>query len=184
LITFQSGSTRIPLFFFHGDWGGDGLYCGHVAQKLGDDQPFYVLPPYRSGKKKILTVREMVDYHLAVMRQHTPHGPYLLGGYCIGATLTVEVARRRLEQGEKVEHLLLVDPPLGKAPSLPAVWRGFDIVGNILNWDLLKKIQYFDRYGVSVILWSGVVSPQQGRRHQAPARPRPRQRCARCRTGL
>ncbi len=153
LITFQAGGSRTPLFFFHGDWGGAGLYCGYLAQKLGEDQPLHVLVPYRSGKQTVLTMQEMVAHHLKVLREHTPHGPYVLGGYCVGATLAVEVARQLLKEGEKVEYLLLVDPPRGKSPALPWVWRLFDFAGNILNWDLKKKIQRFDRYGCSIMRW-------------------------------
>jgi hypothetical protein len=120
---------------------------------MGPNQPFHALPPYQSGKQEILTIQQMVDYHIAVMREHTPHGPYLLGGYCVGATLAVEMARQLIAQGEDVQHLLLLDPPHGKAPSLKWMWRFVDKAGGALKWDLLKKIHLYDRYGVSILRW-------------------------------
>jgi amino acid adenylation domain-containing protein len=153
LVTFQAGGTRVPVFFLHGDWGGSGLYCGYLAQGLGPDQPLHALSPYRSGKQSVITVEEMVEHHVKVIREHTPNGPYIIGGYCVGATLAVEVARELMAQGQKVEHLLLVDPPRGKAPSLHGLWSVFDIFGRIMGRDLLTRINHFDHYGVSILRW-------------------------------
>jgi acyl carrier protein len=153
LITFQSKGSRPPLFFLHGDWAGGGLYCARLSQHLGEDQPFYSLPPYRSGEQRVLKLEEMVDYHLAIIRKHTPHGPYLLGGYCAGATIAMEIGRKLVEQGEKVPYLLLLDLPRRAVPWLRKVWSYVDKGGDILKWDLLKKIQFFDRYPVSLSRW-------------------------------
>jgi len=153
LVTVQAKGSRPPLFFLHGDWAGGGFYCGRLSQQLGEDQPFYVLPPYRLGKQNGLTLEEMAAYHIAAMREHTPHGPYLLGGYCIGAIVAMEVARQLVEKGEKISHLLLIDPALWGAPWLRWIWPMVNQVGNILKWDMQKKIYYFDRYGVSFSRW-------------------------------
>ena len=153
LITVQAKGSRPPLFFLHGDWAGGGFYCGRLSQQLGEDQPFYALPPYRSGKQRVLTLEEMVAHHLAVIREHTPRGPYLLGGYCIGAKVAMEIARQLVEKGEKIAQLLLIDPPLWGIPGLRLFWPFIDKVGEILRWDLQKKIYYFDRYGVSFSRW-------------------------------
>jgi surfactin synthase thioesterase subunit len=153
LVTVQSKGDRPPLFFLHGDWAGGGFYCGRLSQQLGEDQPFYALPPYRSGKQSVLTLEEMAAYHIAAMREHTAHGPYLLGGYCIGATVAMEIARQLVEKGETVTHLLLIDPPQWVVPWLRWFWPFVDKVGEILKWDLQKKIYYFDLYGVSFARW-------------------------------
>lgn len=152
LVTVQPKGDRQPLFFLHGDWAGGGFYCGRLSQQLGEDQPFYVLPPYRSGKESIFTLEEMAAYHIAAMQEHTPHGPYLLGGYCIGATVAMEMARQLVGKGEKVTHLLLIDP-LSGTPWLRWAWPLVDKAGGILKWDLQKKIHYFDRNAVSFARW-------------------------------
>jgi pimeloyl-ACP methyl ester carboxylesterase len=153
LITFQAKGSRPPLFFLHGDWAGGGFYCGRLSQRLGEDQPFYALPPYRSGKQSTLHLEEMVAYHLAVIREHTPHGPYLLGGYCAGAKVAMEIARELVKQGEEVPHLLLLDLPQRSLSWLHNIWPYVDKGGDLLKWDLQKKIQFFDRYPVSFARW-------------------------------
>jgi thioesterase domain-containing protein len=119
---------------------------------LGEDQPFYVLPPYRSGKQNVFTLEEMAAYHIAAMQERSPHGPYLLGGYCIGATIAIEMARQLVAKGERVTHLLLIDP-LSGTPWLRLAWPIVDGVGEFQKWDLQKKIHYFDRYAVSLARW-------------------------------
>jgi len=152
LVAIQTKGRKPPLFFLHGDWAGGGFYCGRLSQLLGEDQPFYVLPPYRSGKETVFTLEDMAAYHLAAMREHTPHGPYLLGGYCIGATIAIEMARQLVAQGEKVSHLLLIDP-LSGTPWLRLAWPLIDRVGDLRKWDLQRKIHVFDSYAVSFARW-------------------------------
>jgi acyl-CoA synthetase (AMP-forming)/AMP-acid ligase II/pimeloyl-ACP methyl ester carboxylesterase len=153
LVPVQPKGGRQPLFFLHGDWAGGGFYCGRLAQQLGEDQPFFALPPWRSGKQSASTLKDMAAYHIAAIREHTPKGPYLIGGYCIGATVAMEMARQLVAQGEKVTHLLLIDPPLWGPQWLRGVWPIIDKWGEFRKWDLQKKIYHFDRYGVSFARW-------------------------------
>jgi pimeloyl-ACP methyl ester carboxylesterase len=153
VITFQAKGSRPPLIFLHGDWGGGGLYCGYLAQKLGDDQPFYALSPYHSGRKEVLPMEEMVNAHIADIRSIAPHGPYLLGGYCIGALVAIEAARKLVAQGEDVRHLLLIDFPVWPVDQVRKIWDAVDKFGNVLGWDLIKKIAFLDRSPLSFLRW-------------------------------
>jgi pimeloyl-ACP methyl ester carboxylesterase len=153
VVTVQSKGNRPPLFFLHGDWAGGGFYCGQLSQQMGEDQPFYALPPHRSGKQSVQSLEEMAAFHIAAIREHSPRGPYLLGGYCIGATVAMEIARQLVAQGEKVTRLLLIDPPQLGARWLRVVWPLIDKIGRDRHWDLQKRIYYFDRYAVSLSRW-------------------------------
>jgi len=152
LVPVQTKGSRLPLFFLHGDWAGGGFYCSRLSDQLGGDQPFYALPPYRVGKAELLTMEDMAAHHVKIIKEHTPHGPYLLGGYCIGATVAMEIARQLVGQGEQVSHLLLIDPPT-PIPWLRFAWPIVDKLGNIMRWDLQKKIHGFDVTAVSFARW-------------------------------
>jgi hypothetical protein len=95
----------------------------------------------------------MAAYHVHAMQEQRPHGPYVLGGYCVGATLAGEMARQLAEKGENVAHLLLIDPPLWGTPWFRWVWPCVNQLGDVLQWDLQRKIYYFDRYCVSFSRW-------------------------------
>lgn len=152
LVTVQPKGTRLPLYFLHGDWAGGGFYCSRISQQLGDDQPFYALPPYRTGKVELLKMEEEAAYHIKIIQEHSPHGPYVLGGYCIGATVVMEIARQLVAKGETVSHLLLIDPPT-PISWLRHCWPAIDTLGNLLGWDLHKKIHSFDLTAVALARW-------------------------------
>jgi amino acid adenylation domain-containing protein len=176
LVTLQTKGRRPPLFFLHGDWAGGGLYCSRLSAHLGDEQPFYVLPPYQSETRTVLTLEEMAARHLALVREKAPHGPYVLGGYCIGSVVAIEMARQLVAAGEAVGHLLLIDFPrvgdswqhsswyvieyLAKihgwnpetkmrlyAPYWRRLsWSAVDLWGQAGRWTLQKKIDFYDRH--------------------------------------
>ncbi len=152
LVAVQTKGARPPIFFLHGDWAGGGFYCSRLSEKLGENQPFYALPPYRAGKPELLTMEEMAAHHVKIIKEHTPQGPYLLGGYCIGATVAMEIARQLVENGDQVSHMLLIDPPT-PVPWLRMAWPLLDKVGNLMEWDLQKKIHGFDVTAVSCARW-------------------------------
>ena len=153
VIPVQSGGTRAPLFFLHGDWIGGGFYCNRLARDLGAGQPFYALPPFHMTDERIVTMREMAAHHVAALRAERPHGPYRIGGYCIGAAVAVEVARQLVEEGAAVEQLLLVDPPLWGGVFLAGLWPWIDRLGDRRGWNLERKIAFFDRTAVAATRW-------------------------------
>jgi thioesterase domain-containing protein len=51
----------------------------------------------------------MAELYVRELRLVQPHGPYFLGGYCMGGTVALEMAQRLTEMGEKVALLALFD---------------------------------------------------------------------------
>ena len=107
-------STRTPFFYFHSyPLGTQPLYTVALARALGKEQPFYLVDPYKYEYKSADTptsLEEVAAAHLQSIRAVQPEGPYLLGGFCIGAYLAYEVARQLQAQGQQIELLLLVSP--------------------------------------------------------------------------
>lgn len=153
VIPVQTAGARPPLFFLHGDWIGGGFYCNRLARDLGGEQPFYAMPPYHMRDEEIISMREMAARQITSLRQERPHGPYLIGGYCIGAVVAIEVARQLVAEGETVEHLFLVDPPLWGGVGLRGLWPWVDRFGDRRGWNLEKKIAVFDRTAVAFTRW-------------------------------
>ena len=114
LIAIQRGSPeQRPFFLVPGGWGGEVefLVYAQIKRHVGADLPIYGLKargldgleePHRS-------VREMAVDYVDEIRTVQPHGPYLLGGECIGGALAYEMARRLEELGEKLDLLVLLD---------------------------------------------------------------------------
>jgi thioesterase domain-containing protein len=51
----------------------------------------------------------MAELYVQEIRRVQPHGPYFLGGYCMGGTVALEMALRLTQMGEKVALLALFD---------------------------------------------------------------------------
>jgi len=110
LVTIQPKGSRPPFFCMHGA-GGNVLIYRELSNHLGEDQPFYGLQSQGlDGNSEPLTrIEDMATAYVREMRRVQPKGPYYLGGYCLGGTITYEVAQQLRAQGEEVGLLAMFD---------------------------------------------------------------------------
>jgi phthiocerol/phenolphthiocerol synthesis type-I polyketide synthase E len=110
LVAIQPAGSRPPFFCIHAA-GGNVLIYRELSRHLGTDQPFFGLqcqgldgsfPPLRK-------IEDMATLYTKEIRRARPHGPYLVGGYCGGGTIALEVAQQLRAMGENVALLALFD---------------------------------------------------------------------------
>jgi thioesterase domain-containing protein len=58
------------------------------------------------------TVEEMASYYISEICRIQPHGPYFLGGYCLGGIIAFEMAQQLLRRGERVALVAPISTPL------------------------------------------------------------------------
>jgi len=110
VVVLQRDGTETPFAFVHGDVRGGGWYCRRMATLLGDEVPLIILPTLRSGDEPgPRTIEAMARAHVATLRRVQPHGPYRLGGFCVGGLIAYEMARQLVAIGERVERAVVVD---------------------------------------------------------------------------
>ncbi|HYZ15668.1 MAG TPA: amino acid adenylation domain-containing protein [Candidatus Acidoferrum sp.] len=110
MVPVQTEGDRTPFFFLHGDYTGVGLYARRFAGALGEGQPIYAIPPHGAdGGTVPETIEEMARDSLRLIRNVQPRGPYLLGGYCMGGLVALEMARQLHASGEQIIRLVLVE---------------------------------------------------------------------------
>ena len=143
LVKLQGGS-KTPFFFLHADFRGGGFYCLNLARGLGEDQPFYALPPYGlDGGPRPPTVEAMAAGYIEMLRAAEPHGPYFLGGLCHGGLVAFEMARQLERQGEKVELVVMIGPAPSNPPRLRFVQDVVFAVGFVLGLDPEQRRKLF-----------------------------------------
>jgi phthiocerol/phenolphthiocerol synthesis type-I polyketide synthase E len=123
LVAIRSTGSRPPFFCVHGA-GGNVLIYRDLARRLGAEQPFYGLQcPGLDGSCAPLTrIEDMAARYVKEIRKVQPHGPYFLGGYCLGGTVAFEIAQQIHAQGERVALLALFDTTNWAKIPLPSMW--------------------------------------------------------------
>ncbi len=113
MIEVQKGNSARRLFFLHGDFHGGGVYCTFLARHIGRDQAFVAIHPHGLSEAQVpTTIEGMAADRVRLIREYQPHGPYLLGGHCNGGLVAFEIAQQLVRQGERVEYLAIIAPPV------------------------------------------------------------------------
>jgi thioesterase domain-containing protein len=80
------------------------------AQLLGPNQPFLGMPwPDLPELEKPYDIRQIAALLVKRILSKQPHGPYVVGGWCVASTVAYEIAQQLTERGETVELLLFFD---------------------------------------------------------------------------
>jgi amino acid adenylation domain-containing protein len=122
LVAVKRGGHKPPVFCV---CAGDGNATGFaaLARRLPDDQPVYALQPRGlNGNAPLQTsVTAAAKHYIRQLRRLQPHGPYLLAGRCLGASIAYEMARRLTASGQEVGLLAALDSggPLWQQRLLP-----------------------------------------------------------------
>jgi acyl-CoA synthetase (AMP-forming)/AMP-acid ligase II/thioesterase domain-containing protein len=119
VIPLQASGTRTPLFLVHpGD--GDVLAYPVLARLLGPEQPSYALRAngIDDGRPTPSSLDELAADYVGAVRQVQPHGPYALGGFCLGGPIAAEMAAQLAALGEETAVLILLDPRFRRPDGL------------------------------------------------------------------
>ena len=102
---------RPALFCVHGG-GGSVLMYQPLARHLQDCVSVYGLQSSYLNNPDLLldTVEAMAVLYIKELQEVQPSGPYLIGGYCAGSLIALEMAQRLQAAGETVALLALFDP--------------------------------------------------------------------------
>jgi thioesterase domain-containing protein len=112
-IVLRPDAAGSAFFFVH---GGDGevLSFAGLARAFGTDRTMYGVRAQGidDGATPCASIEEMAAGYVDAVRSIQQHGPYALGGFCLGATVALEMAHQLVAAGEAVPTLVLVDPRL------------------------------------------------------------------------
>lgn len=112
IVPIKPNGNKRPFFWIHPLASVIFPYYP-VAYQLGPEQPVYGIqsPGLTEDKWSLKRVEEMADYYIEAIRSIQPEGPYLLGGWSLGAYIVYEMAIRLKQANQEVEMLTLLDAP-------------------------------------------------------------------------
>ena len=113
LVRLKDGRDAPPLFMIPGV-DGSAMKLRRLALAIDHRGPVYGLQAKgASGEAEPLaSIEEMADFYVGVMKSVQPEGPYALAGFSLGAVAALETARALRAAGDKIDALMLLDPPL------------------------------------------------------------------------
>ncbi len=105
LAAIQRNGTKTPLFLVE---ARSAFFP--FAKLLGPDQPVFGMDwPDPATLPQPQSIAALAEYFVQVIRSYQPHGPYLIGGWCIAGIVAFEIAQQLTAAGEEVKWLLLFD---------------------------------------------------------------------------
>ncbi len=109
LVPIQPNGGRTPVYFVHAH-GGNVIGYRDLARRLGPDQPFYGLQSPETGTDGTpRQIPEMAAAYIDEIRTVQPHGPYVVGGWCLGGDIAFEMAQQLRASGEQVALVVMID---------------------------------------------------------------------------
>ncbi|MCL5260605.1 MAG: amino acid adenylation domain-containing protein [Gammaproteobacteria bacterium] len=110
IMIFNSHGSTQPLIFIHPGVGGADVYS-EFAKDLSKNIPFYCLDSFNlnAKRKMLVSIEQLASRYLKKLKNIQPHGPYYLGGWCLGGVIAYEIARQLKAQGDEVSSIFLID---------------------------------------------------------------------------
>ena len=111
LVKIQAGdSNKQPFFVIH-HRNGDVISYVDMAKGLGKDQPVYGIRSLGMVEEvpPLVTIEEMAQYYISLIKQVQLVGPYMIGGWSMGGVIAYEVARQLSHIGEHTNLLVIFD---------------------------------------------------------------------------
>lgn len=112
IVPLQPHGGRAAIFAIAGH-NGDVFAYRALAQRLGDDQPFFGLQPpgLDSQSEPFTSVEKLAAYFAAQIRAFRPDGPLVIAGFCAGGTIAFELACQLQQHGTAISFVALFGSP-------------------------------------------------------------------------
>ena len=110
LVLLKAGTEEPAIFITHGI-GGNVMDFYQVVKHIRSRHPIYGMQAkgIDGVDAPLESVEDMAQFFLDAVKQLQPTGPYLLIGYSLGGLVTLEMAQRLTEKGEKVAMLAMLE---------------------------------------------------------------------------
>lgn len=124
LVPLQKEGPNPPLFLIAGA-GGHVFAFHQFARLLGSDQPVYGLKAVGvdGSEPPLESMKAIATRYLEEMLAARPEGPFIIGGYSIGAIIALELALQLRAAGKEVPLLIVYDMLAPGYPRKPPLLR-------------------------------------------------------------
>jgi thioesterase domain-containing protein len=142
--------SPIPAFYcVHSITGAAGIDFLNLAQRLDRTVGFYGIqaPPKLMQESEFgASIEALADHYARAVVKFQPDGRLVLGGYCVGAVIALEMAKLLRAQGREVGPILAIDGAPENVGIMLSRWRPrywLEMAANLPRWiqhaDLMRS---------------------------------------------
>jgi thioesterase domain-containing protein/acyl carrier protein len=112
VVALRSGGDKVPLFLIHLR-SSHALVAQAAVRRLAEgDRPVYgILASTLDNDPSRYDLKDMARRYADLVRDQRPTGPYIVGGFCLGSHMALEIGRLLRHEGEDVDQVILIDVP-------------------------------------------------------------------------
>ncbi|KAJ6042766.1 uncharacterized protein N7446_013832 [Penicillium canescens] len=112
LLQKRSNPTSSKTLFLFPDGSGSPASYAGLKQLHADFEICGLVCPFVNDPGRYTDgIEDVVRIYLSAIKNHSPSGPYHLGGWSVGGVLAYEASKQLIDAGEKVHDLVLIDAP-------------------------------------------------------------------------
>jgi iron transport multicopper oxidase len=112
LLQKRSNPTSSKTLFLFPDGSGSPASYAGLQQLHADFEIYGLVCPFVNDPGSYTgDIEDVVRIYLSAIKNHSPSGPYHLGGWSVGGVLAYEASKQLIDSGEKVHDLVLIDAP-------------------------------------------------------------------------
>ena len=153
-----SADTRLPAFYcVHSVSGAAGTDFLTLAQLLDRSVNFYGLqaPPRLMQDTQFGdSIEGLADHYIEALVKFQPEGPLIIGGYCIGAVIALDMAKKLRAMGREVGPVIAIDGAPENVAVLgawhPRYW--LEMARNVPRW--LSHADLVRSRSIHSLMWS------------------------------
>jgi malonyl CoA-acyl carrier protein transacylase/acyl carrier protein len=110
LVPIRPGGIKLPLYLVHGAEGNVLLYRALVLH-LDAERPVYGMQSAGLDGTKGFDpdFKKVAGNYIKEIKTVQPEGPYLMGGYCLGGVIALEMAQQLIAMGDTVIFLGMIE---------------------------------------------------------------------------
>jgi thioesterase domain-containing protein len=109
----SAGNPNMPAFYcVHSLSGAGGMDFVDLAQLLDSTVRFFGIqaPPKQMENERFGdTIESLANYYTKALLKVQPKGPFMIGGYCVGVVIALEMAKSLRALGHEVGPLIAID---------------------------------------------------------------------------
>jgi thioesterase domain-containing protein len=150
--------TQLPaLYCVHSVSGAAGTDFLNLGQRLERTVRFYGVqapPKLMQDAQFGDSIAGLADHYISALVTFQPEGPLLIGGYCVGAIIALDMAKKLRAMGREVGPVIAIDGAPENVAVLsawnPRYWLG--LVRNVPRW--LLHADLMRSRSILALLWS------------------------------